>query len=162
MRVIHAPDQSWQYLKDHNIVFLAGSIEMGAAVDWQADVIARIEAWPDSERLVVLNPRRPDWDPSWEQDISNPQFRQQVEWELDGIEHADLVLMYFDPATKSPITLLELGFIAGRDQFCTVCCPPGFWRRGNVQIVCARAGGNLVLVDSIDEMIALIFGVCLL
>lgn len=72
MRVIHAPDQSWQYLKDHNIVFLAGSIEMGAAVDWQADVIARLEAWPDSERLVVLNPRRPDWDPSWEQDISNP------------------------------------------------------------------------------------------
>lgn len=43
------------------------------------------------------------------QEASNPQFRQQVEWELNALSVADLIVFYFDPATRSPITLLELG-----------------------------------------------------
>ena len=44
-------------------LFLAGSIEMGGAEDWQQRVIA---ALADLD-LLVLNPRRPDWDASWTQ-----------------------------------------------------------------------------------------------
>ena len=32
-----------------------------------------------------------------------------------------------------------------------VCCPEGFWRRGNVEVVCARFG--LPLVESLVDMI---------
>lgn len=125
-------------------VFLAGSIEMGKAENWQ-DKIAR--TLPE---VTLLNPRRDDWDSSWEQSIDNAQFRKQVEWELEAQEDADLILMHFDPMTKSPITLLELGLFS-MDEKIVVHCPKGYWRKGNVDIVCQRYG--IPQFDSIDEMI---------
>jgi hypothetical protein len=120
-------------------VFLAGSIEMGQAEHWQ---VAIERALADSA-IIILNPRRDEWDASWLQTISNPQFREQVEWELAGQEQATVIAMYFAPATKAPITLLELGLFA-RSGKVVVCCPEGFWRRGNVEIVCRRYGVPLV------------------
>lgn len=118
-------------------VFLAGSIEMGVAEDWQAQVVAALGKLD----VLVLNPRRVAWDSSWEQSIDNPPFREQVEWELDALDAADVVLMYFSPETKSPITLLELGVHAAKNpQKLIVCCPDGFWRKGNVDILCHRYG----------------------
>ena len=90
------------------MVFLAGSIEMGAAEDWQ-DRIAREMQDLD---VTFLNPRRDNWDSSWTQSIDNPQFRQQVEWELDALERCDIIACYIDPTTKSPITLMEIGLHA--------------------------------------------------
>ena len=116
-------------------VFLAGSIEMGAAEDWQTALTA---ALGDLD-LAVLNPRRDDWDSSWRPSIDEPRFRTQVEWELDGLAAADLVAMWFAPDTRAPITLLELGLTA-RSGTLVVGCPSGYWRRGNVEVVCARFG----------------------
>ena len=117
------------------IIFLAGSIEMGVAEDWQTRITKALE---DLD-VCILNPRRDAWDDSWEQKIENEQFREQVEWELDGQERADLIAMFFDPNTKSPITLLELGLFA-RTQKVIVFCEEGFWRKGNIDIVCERYG----------------------
>lgn len=117
------------------IVFLAGSIEMGVAEDWQAAVSAAI----DDLEVVILNPRRDAWDASWKQSILEPRFREQVEWELDGQERATVIALYFAPGTQSPISLLELGLFAQTGKV-VVCCPDGFWRKGNVEIVCARYG----------------------
>ncbi len=89
-------------------VFLAGSIEMGRAENWQSSVEEALR--PDD--VVVLNPRRDEWDDSWAQTIVNPRFREQVEWELAGQEMATVIAMYFAPETKAPITLLELGLFA--------------------------------------------------
>jgi len=127
-------------------VFLAGSIEMGQAEDWQTAVVRALADLP----VVVLNPRRDEWDASWEQSISNPLFRAQVEWELEGLERASVVAMYFAPATQAPITLLELGLLA-RSGRLVVCCPPGFWRRGNVEVVCARYG--VPLTGGLPELV---------
>lgn len=116
-------------------IFLAGSIEMGQADSWQREVVGLLA----ESDWVILNPRRGSWDASWEQSIDHPEFRQQVEWELDGLERAEKILMYFDPKTKSPISLLELGLFARSDKLIVVC-PEGFWRKGNVDVVCARYG----------------------
>jgi hypothetical protein len=113
-------------------VFLAGSIEMGVAEDWQT----RTGKIFDDLGWNVFNPRRDDWDASWTQEYENPQFYQQVNWELDALEQARTILMYFDPNTKSPISLLELGLFINKDIH--VVCPNGFWRKGNVDIVCQR------------------------
>lgn len=126
-------------------VFLAGSIEMGRAEDWQAALERALADLP----VAVLNPRRNEWDASWEQSIDNPLFRGQVEWELEGLEQATVVAMYFAPATQAPITLLELGLLA-RSGKLIVCCPPGFWRRGNVEVVCARYG--VPIVTNLSEL----------
>lgn len=117
-------------------VFLAGSIEMGAAEDWQARLVSELADLPN---LVLLNPRREAWDASWRQELDEPRFRTQVEWELDGLEAADLVAMNLLPETRAPVSLLELGLTAARRSL-LVCCPPGYWRRGNVQVVAARFG----------------------
>jgi hypothetical protein len=120
-------------------VFLAGSIEMGAAEDWQA----RFETALADLDVLILNPRRDAWDSSWQQSIDNPQFREQVEWELAALERATVVAMYFAPTTKAPVTLLEFGLCA-RSGRLIVCCPPGFWRRGNLEVACHRYGVPLL------------------
>jgi hypothetical protein len=113
-------------------VFLAGSIEMGVAEDWQST----IGRWFLSMGWNVFNPRRADWDSSWIQSYENPQFNQQVSWELNALDKSDVILMYLDPNTKSPISLLELGLHATSKKLYVVC-PDGFYREGNVEMVCS-------------------------
>ena len=136
-------------------VFLAGSIEMGIASDWQQQFTEAFqssvststssEATINDEQssLLILNPRREAWDSSWEQSIDNPQFRNQVEWELDALESSDIIVMYLVPDTKSPISLLELGLFAKSGKM-ICCCPDGFWRKGNVDVVCEKYGVEVV------------------
>ena len=125
-------------------IFLAGSIEQDRATRWQDEVIGLLKPYS----CTILNPRRANWDDSWEQRMDNFHFREQVEWELDALEKADMILMYFDPNTKSPISLLELGLFAKSGKL-VVCCPEGFWRKGNVDIVCQRFG--IQQVESLEE-----------
>lgn len=120
-------------------VFLAGSIEMGRAAPWQAQVEAALAG----ARVTIWNPRRDDWDLTWAQSIDDERFREQVEWELDAQEQADLIVMYFAPGTTAPITLLELGLFA-RSGKLVVCCPEGYFRKGNVDVVCRRYGVRTV------------------
>jgi len=70
---------------------------------------------------------------------------------LDGLEIADKVLIYFDPDTKSPITLLELGLVAHPLDKVIVVCPRGYWKKGNVDIVCERYG--LAQAKSLNQAI---------
>lgn len=123
-------------------IFLAGSIEMGKAENWQERVANELSNIPN---LTILNPRRDDWDSTWVQSIHDTQFREQVEWEIAAMELADVIFMYFAPETKSPITLLELGLFA-RSGKLIVCCPDGFWRKGNIEVVC-----NLFTIPLFDQ-----------
>jgi len=128
-------------------VFLAGTIDNGASRDWQQEaynILNKLE-----KPVHVYNPRRDDWDPSLEPSASNKVFREQVEWELDYLEEVDTIFMHFEPGSKSPITLLELGMWLERDPYkLIVSCPDGFWRKGNVDITCKRAG--VLVFDDLD------------
>jgi hypothetical protein len=126
-------------------VFLAGSIEMGAAEDWQKS----LGEWLSEKNYNVFNPRRTDWDSSWIQSYENPQFSQQVKWELNSLDKADWIVMYLDPNTKSPISLMELGLHAGSKKLLVVC-PDGFWRKGNVEVVCSIY--DIPLFNSLDDL----------
>ncbi|MEM9908185.1 MAG: nucleoside 2-deoxyribosyltransferase domain-containing protein [Cyanobacteria bacterium P01_D01_bin.44] len=132
------------------IIFLAGSIEMGKASNWQQDMVTQLSDMTGS----VLNPRREAWESTWPQDASFPPFRAQVEWELAGLAQADIVIFYFEPTTKSPVTLLELGLTARATcagQQTLVCCPSGFWRKGNVDIVCEWWG--MPQFETLDNLV---------
>lgn len=132
---------------DNPSVFLAGSIEMGKARLWQDEMTKALQDLPVS----VLNPRRPDWNTEWKQTEDFGPFKEQVDWEMDYLNDVDVIALYFQPGTMSPISLLELGLHAESGRV-VVCCPEGFWRKGNVDIVCRRYG--LTMVDSQDELIA--------
>jgi hypothetical protein len=120
--------------KDAPTVFLAGSIEMGNAEDWQKRVISYFKF---KNIINFYSPRRDDWDSSWEQSLNSPNFYEQVSWELDMLTASDFIYMYFDPSTQSPISLLELGMFASSGKM-VVCCPHGFYRKGNVDVVCQK------------------------
>lgn len=144
MNEIQAPNKLSE--SKNTLIFLAGSIEMGTAEKWQEKVIEECSDTP----VTFLNPRRDDWDSTWVQDFTDPNFNQQVNWELNAMEKSDLIVMYFDPNSKSPITLLELGLHARSDKL-IVCCPDGFWRKGNVDVVCEKYG--VKMVPTLDELI---------
>ena len=127
-------------------LFLAGSIEMGFSEDWQKTVENELKDF----EITIFNPRRDDWDSSWTQEQSNPQFNHQVNWELNKLENTHIIFMYFSPETQSPISLLELGRFAGRANM-IVCCPKGFWRKGNVDILCTRE--NIPLFEDLESAI---------
>lgn len=114
-------------------VFLAGSIEMGAAEDWQV----RVEKESKEFDVTFFNPRRDDWDSSWKQTIDDKNFLGQVTWEYDALEASSLIFLYFVPETKSPISLMELGLFANKKKF-ILCCPDGFWRKGNVEFIAKK------------------------
>lgn len=131
-------------------IFLAGSIDMGGSEDWQAKAIAKL-AGPG---VLLLNPRRADWNPAWKPDAAEPEFRRQVEWELQALEQADLILMYFAPGSQSPVTLLEFGLHA-REGKLRVAAPAGFWRKGNVDITAGHYGvpRHETLDDLLDALV---------
>jgi nucleoside 2-deoxyribosyltransferase-like protein len=127
-------------------IFLAGSIDSGMAEDWQSPVVDRLR---DLD-VVVFNPRRGAWTPGTSLDSEPEELRRQINWELDAIERSDLMAFYFATGTKSPISLLELGLVAGRKQ-AVVCCPPGFWRKTNVDVICHRF--EIQQVSSLEDLV---------
>jgi hypothetical protein len=113
-------------------IFLAGSIDNGRAYNWQEDVIAHF-----SEAAVDLyNPRRDEWDAGILADPADPDFCEQVQWELDAMKQADYIIMNLLATSQSPVSLFELGLYANSNKL-LVCCPDAFWRSGNVKLVCS-------------------------
>ena len=145
MRVFQAP----QHLcpSETPAIFLAGSIELGFAVDWQQTVVEYFRELP----VTLYNPRRRDWDSTWTLRADDPQFFEQVTWELEALRRSDLVIMNLLPGTLSPISLLELGLFASSGKL-RVCCPEDFQRAGNVEIVCQQYG--IPLYRTLLELLA--------
>lgn len=149
MKVFTAPEVPHGHLT--NTLFLAGSIEMGRAVDWQARVIEETKDFAG----VIYNPRRKDWDASWA--AETPQMRFQINWELNQLEEAQTIFFYFQGDTLSPISLLELGMaVAWTIAYSPnlrpnviVVVEKNFWRRTNILETCAR--GSVLVFDTLDE-----------
>lgn len=157
-----APDNIALRDRDKKSIFLGGTIDMGNSHDWQSDMIKKLsipkkvvgfntsDVEPEELNFNIFNPRRANWDSSWEQDISNPQFFQQVEWELGAMDKANYIIMYLKAGSQSPISMLELGLHAMSGKL-LVCCESGFWRKGNIDIVCS--GYNIMQFNTLDDIV---------
>ncbi len=144
--IIKAPDSV--PANDERIkIFLGGSIDMGKAENWQA----KLEKDLSPFNVIILNPRREDWNKDWQPVSTDKNFREQVEWELSALEYSDIIIMYFAPDSQSPISLLELGMYAKSGKL-MVICPEGFWRKGNVDIVCNRY--NIKTFETFEEIVS--------
>lgn len=144
--LIHRSDGA-VILQHGPIIFLGGSIEMDTAERWQQRIVRYFE----NKNVTFLNPRRDDWDKNIKQTCEDKNFRDQVNWELNGIQRSDLVVFYIDPATKSPITLMEIGLVAGSGKDAIVCCPEGFWRKGNIEMISDRF--DIRMIESFDRLL---------
>lgn len=141
--VVHKPPNRSIILNPS--VILYGSIDSDPAADWQTSLAASLSDLP----VDIINPRCDAWDSTWKEDVSDVRFKEQVEWEMDYAKIADVIAFYFKPGTLTPITLLELGMYASSGK-AVVCCPEGFYKRGNIQIVCQRY--DIELLGSLKEL----------
>lgn len=135
--VVVAPDNTKVYGVK---VFLAGAIDMGAAVDWQQQVIEALDEYPG---FTLLNPRRAEFAPD--------TLDEQIAWELDALNNAHIVLMWFPAQAKAPIALLETGLYMQSEKL-LIGAEPGFYRRRNLEMTCDYYG--VTLHDSLADVIA--------
>lgn len=137
-QIIYAPShEPPQHAKS---IFLAGTTTNVDATDWRETLSSSLSTLP----ITIYNPYRRDWDSTWREESDFAPFREQVDWELTKQEEADVVVVYFHPATQAPISLLELGISARAPGKVLVVCPEGYSKRGNVRIVCERYGMEMV------------------
>jgi hypothetical protein len=138
------PPENPKYTGDKSL-FLAGSIEMGKAVQWQKQMAAELQDLP----ITVCNPRRGHWDPNVTKSAKDAAFKTQVVWELSALEKADIICFFFDANTVSPVTMMELGLWASSGKV-IVCCDSRFWRAGNIHLVCERY--NVPCVEKFEDL----------
>lgn len=130
-------------------VFLAGSIEMGKAVQWQRHLYNYLQDLP----IEVFNPRRGHWDPNVTAEAKHLDFRRQVNWEWEALKDATVICFFFDHETMSPVTMLELGKWLNSDKV-VVCCDKRFWKGGNIHLVCEYE--KVPLAENFTDLVGLI------
>ncbi|PVI05900.1 hypothetical protein DM02DRAFT_553651 [Periconia macrospinosa] len=129
-------------------VVLYGAIESSPTDNWAISLTNSLS----DLAVTVLNPRCDAWDSTWREDINFAPFKEQVDWEIDQAAAVDVIVFYFKPGALCPITLLELGMHGALyPKKCIVCCPEGFYKRGNVEIVCKRLGIPF-LVENLSDL----------
>ncbi|KAF5002368.1 hypothetical protein FGRMN_380 [Fusarium graminum] len=151
IRVITAPQtlklpESIEGNKKTPCIFLAGITTNTGEPDWRETLISALSL----RRVTIFNPARPDWDETWKESFLDKRWEEQVWWELDMQEAADIVVFFFHKSTAAPISLLELG-LAIKNKKVIVCAQTGYSKRGNVEAVCKRFGAKLVTTE--DELL---------
>ena len=95
MKYIEAPER---YLTGELSIFLAGGITN--CPDWQQEMVKLLK---DLD-IVVFNPRRKDFP------IGDPKAAyEQIKWEFEFLDRADMILFWFSRGSLNPIVLFEYG-----------------------------------------------------
>jgi hypothetical protein len=119
-------------------IFLAGAIDMGSAVNWQADVAQQLA----NDNYIVFNPRREHFDET--------TLDEQIAWELRHLEMADIVFLWLPKDAKAPISLFEAG-LYWRSGKLLIGAEEGFYRRRNLELTSERY--SLPIYATLDAMI---------
>jgi len=141
MKVITAQEE---YKKELNDVtcFLAGGIS--GCKDWQSKVIEELEKYPNTDKLVLFNPRRENFP------IDDPSAAEkQITWEFNLLNDCDIFSMYFDGGESiQPICLYELGrHLALKKNGPIVSVEDGYKRTQDVLIQAKLANKDVILLN---------------
>ncbi|KFA64339.1 hypothetical protein S40285_02961 [Stachybotrys chlorohalonatus IBT 40285] len=143
VQIVQAPARP--QLVGKRSIFLAGTTAPTGEPDWRQTLTDALRHLP----VTALNPYRTDWDSTWKEDFSDSRWADQVQWELDMQETADIVVFFFHGATPAPISMLEFGLCARLGK-AIVCAKKDYVKRGNIEAVCRRYA--VPLMGSQDEL----------
>lgn len=132
---------------DSKSVFLAGTIDNGNSLNWQDKTIIELINL-GVKNLEVYNPRREHWN----QNPTKQEIENQIRWEQDHLDSADIIAMVLLDDSKSPVSLLELGLYAKSNKL-IVFCTPKYCRFDNVRLTCEKYNIELVQ-DTLPLLIA--------
>lgn len=121
-------------------IFLAGTIDMGHSPNWQLRMVKLLA----KHKVTIFNPRRKEWNSSWKQSGKkiHPQLKEQILWELDYMDKADVVAVWLSPKSKSVISLMEIGLHARLGKL-VIGCPHRYWRAANVHMTAQKYGAQI-------------------
>ena len=153
-----APNENEEAQEKTISVFLAGSIEMGQARDWQNEMIGdEAECSLSSLDIAIYSPRRLKFAKLKGEDGFPEAFKEQLDWEHKHLEGSSIISMFFwggwphekEIKRLAPVTMLELG------EFChsgriIVGCEQTYPKRDNVEYVCKKHG--ITIVDTLEEL----------
>jgi hypothetical protein len=137
MHIVTAPEPI-RWSDSRYSIFLAGAIDMGAAVDWQANVIKMCDGLP----VVLYNPRRTEFTPD--------TLDEQITWELEALDRADTVLMWLPGSAKAPVSMFEAGLYWRSGKLC-IGADPAFYRRRNLELTGKRYGVRVY--ETLEEVV---------
>ncbi|KAF7947772.1 hypothetical protein EAE96_008851 [Botrytis aclada] len=148
----------------HPVIFLSGTTNYNKDESrWQEILTDRLLSRPRSRSTdnkngtnepnsfapaTIIDPYNPAWDSTWREDPSDKRFVTQVNFELEGLEIADIVVVGFVGSDvhagkigAGGTALVELGTALKRKgQKVIVCVEKGFWKEGYVKVLCERFG----------------------
>lgn len=136
--VIHRPPQKKIHSLDYtrHRVYLSGAM---TGEDWQSKFTNEL----DSLRVDVFSPRYPS-----SHTVTPPDGL--FEWEIDHMSIANVIAFNFIPDEDCSSALIALGMYAKTDRI-IVCCPDGFFKKGDIDALCNRE--DIPQVDSLDLLI---------
>lgn len=140
-QVVFAPKRD--YYLGNMTVFLAGAIDMGKAVNWQAWII---ESLTDVKDMTIYNPRRLE-------EFTPDMMDEQINWELDLLNAVDCIFMWFPKDALAPIALFESGLFWNSKKM-IVGAEQGFYRRRNLELTANYYHVNLY--GNLDEMVSVL------
>ncbi|EHK26888.1 uncharacterized protein TRIVIDRAFT_33632 [Trichoderma virens Gv29-8] len=155
-----APDRPAPDVASRPSIFLAGNASPTGEADWRQTLTEALSSLP----ITIYNPYRNDWDATWREDGSDKRWSEQVGWELEMLDKADLVVVFFHGGSLAPISMLELGMCI-RSRKVIVCAMPDYPKRGNVEAVCRRHEVKFVsseqdLKDAVKERLDWMIAMC--
>ncbi|CAM1372061.1 nucleoside 2-deoxyribosyltransferase domain-containing protein [Tenacibaculum xiamenense] len=120
------------------LVFLAGSMCIDKEDDWRKNVIKNFANVfdfidPTNENHNLLN---------------DSQMEHHINWELEGLELSDIILMNLLPESKSPISMVELGLYA-RSNKLIICCPENFYQYRYIKTLAKKY--NVALFTELEK-----------
>lgn len=125
-------------------IFVAGGISN--CPDWQTEFVQHFLEYDNS--VILTNPRRYDFDTS-----KSEMSEEQIKWEFNQLHQSDLIVFYFPSETLCPITLYELGVMAGKHKNILVSTHPDYARRFDVIQQLALLRPDLLVLESLDDLI---------
>ena len=145
---MEAPNARPEHSYGRPAVFLAGGIT--GCEDWQRDVCERMA----DDRVVLLNPRRADFDVS-----RGDSAAQQIAWEWRHLHdpRTTVTTFWFPPSpasdTVQPIALFELGGALAEGRRIVVGAHPTYPRRADVVLQASHFDPGLIIHADLDDVI---------
>jgi 5,10-methenyltetrahydromethanopterin hydrogenase len=101
--------------------------------------------------VSLFNPRRDNFP------INDPNAsKEQIKWEFDALADADMIIFWFSRGSLNPIVLYELGMWGNsRDIPIVIGIDDGYERRQDVEIQTELAREDVLIVDTLDEVVSL-------
>jgi len=107
-------------------IFLAGSIDYSIN-NWRNQLSEKF-----SDQYHFLDPTHHNLSC-----LSNEELKKHIQWELDGLSIADLIILNLLPNSQSPISLVEMGLYVKSGKL-IVICPKEFYKSRYVYTLCEK------------------------